>query len=151
MTDCHLFGMNPAGHQAVTCSFTNGQCRVAVRVLRWTRGVVVQPLVAALFRSSAERGTGGVGHRPQRRPEHVSGPIISADLFPVHRKGRRPALRAGARFLCHVVDGQTRVVPFLCSLLLLDYWPLKRTGRIASRTGLRAAAVVTAGRGKGFC
>jgi len=116
MTDCHLFGLNPAGHHAVNLFIHTASVVLLFVLLRWTTGRRwCSALVAALFCDpSAERGTGGVGHRPQRRPEHVSGPIISADLFPVHRKGRRRRYALALVFFVMSLMVKPAFVPFPC-------------------------------------
>ncbi|HEV8132764.1 MAG TPA: tetratricopeptide repeat protein [Acidobacteriota bacterium] len=141
MLDCHLFGLNPAGHHGISLLLHLANTALLFFVLAEMTGALWRSaFVAALF-ALHPMHVESVAWVAERK-DVLSGFFWMLTLWAYLRwvKDRKPAnyaLLAGTFAFGLMAKPMLVTLPFV--LLLLDYWPLKRFNvtRTTSRPGKR--------------
>jgi Flp pilus assembly protein TadD len=139
MLDCHLFGLNAAGHHATSALLHAFNAVLLFFALREMTGRFWEPVaVAALFAVHQLR-VESVSWVAERK-DVLCATFFFLALIAYTAYSRRPTVwRYLVVVLCHALGlmSKTMLVTLPCVLLLLDYWPLRRL-RIG--TGVDVAA-----------
>lgn len=134
MLDVTLFGLNPAGHHATSLLLHIANSLLLLVTLRTMTGAVWRSfLVASLF-AVHPLHVESVAWAAERK-DLLCGLFWFLSLFAYHHYVQRPSWRRYLLLVAAFVAGllsKPMMVTLPCVLLLLDYWPLRRSAGLVS-------------------
>jgi tetratricopeptide (TPR) repeat protein len=136
--DCSVFGLNPAGHHGVSALLQALNAVLLFAVLQNITGASWRSLLVGVLFSVHPLNVESVAWAAERKT------LLSTSLFLLAtwayaRYARTPSLARYSAVLglfAMALMAKPQVITFPFILLLLDYWPLRRTSAAASTRGL---------------
>ena len=129
MLDCQLFGLDPAGHHLVNVLFHILNSLLLLHVLRQLTGSLWRSAIVAALFAWHPLHVESVAWASERK-DVLSACFWLLTMLAYVKYVRKPsAARYALALLCFALGLMSKpmVVTLPCVLLLLDFWPLKRT------------------------